>query len=98
MLPLILFVSTLAGIIVSIAALPREVRANQQSNISFQMLTLASKYLSSHLTCMALTWLLQSRRSIPSDAPPLVGGDRGRVVFDPFIDSRVVRAIPISVF
>eukprot|EP00962_Isochrysis_galbana_P028420 scaffold8982_cov125-Isochrysis_galbana.AAC.2 len=45
-LPLILFVSTLAGIDESIAALPREVRANQQSRISFHVLALASKYLS----------------------------------------------------
>eukprot|EP00962_Isochrysis_galbana_P020792 scaffold6107_cov130-Isochrysis_galbana.AAC.1 len=53
----------------SIAALPREERASQQSSINFHVLTLASKYFNSHLTCMALTWLFQSRRPIPSDAP-----------------------------
>eukprot|EP00962_Isochrysis_galbana_P021357 scaffold6296_cov124-Isochrysis_galbana.AAC.8 len=62
-----------------IAALPREERANQQSSMSFHVLTLASKYFNSHLTCMALTWLFQSRRPIPSDAPPL--GVSGAVWF-----------------
>jgi hypothetical protein len=38
----------------SMAALPSEVRENQQSKISFQVLWLASRYLRSHLTCMAL--------------------------------------------
>jgi hypothetical protein len=43
------------------------VRANQQSRIFSHVLSLASRYFSSHLACIALTWLAQSSRPMPKE-------------------------------
>jgi hypothetical protein len=70
MLPLMLWMSVFIGMEESTAALPSDVRANQQSKTFFHVLSLASRYFSSHLACIVLTWLAQSSRPMPKEEPP----------------------------
>jgi hypothetical protein len=67
-----LWMSVLIGMEESTAALLSDVRANQQSRFFSHVLSLASRYFSSHLACIALTWLAQSSMPIPKEQPPLL--------------------------
>jgi hypothetical protein len=92
MLPLMLWMSVLIGMEESTAALPSDVRANQQSRVFFHVLSLALRYFSSHLACIALTWLAQSSRPMPEEQPPF--GVIGAVWF--FSHLYAVVSVPVS--